>query len=42
MDYLEHLNPSQREGVVNTEGPTMLIAGAGSGKTGYSPTASPT
>lgn len=33
MDYLETLNPSQYEGVVNTEGPTMLIAGAGSGKT---------
>jgi DNA helicase-2/ATP-dependent DNA helicase PcrA len=33
MDYLENLNPAQREGVVNTEGPTMLIAGAGSGKT---------
>jgi DNA helicase-2/ATP-dependent DNA helicase PcrA len=33
MDYLEQLNPAQREGVVNTEGPTMLIAGAGSGKT---------
>jgi len=33
MDYLEHLNPAQQEGVVNTEGPTMLIAGAGSGKT---------
>ena len=33
MDYLEQLNPSQYEGVVNTEGPTMLIAGAGSGKT---------
>ena len=32
-DYLEHLNPAQHEGVVNTEGPTMLIAGAGSGKT---------
>ena len=33
MDYLEQLNPQQYEGVVNTEGPTMLIAGAGSGKT---------
>jgi DNA helicase II / ATP-dependent DNA helicase PcrA len=32
-DYLATLNPSQREGVINTEGPTMLIAGAGSGKT---------
>lgn len=32
-DYLNELNPPQREGVVNTEGPTMLIAGAGSGKT---------
>jgi DNA helicase II / ATP-dependent DNA helicase PcrA len=33
MDYLDSLNEPQREGVVNTEGPTMLIAGAGSGKT---------
>jgi DNA helicase-2/ATP-dependent DNA helicase PcrA len=33
MDYLESLNEPQREGVVNTDGPTMLIAGAGSGKT---------
>jgi DNA helicase II / ATP-dependent DNA helicase PcrA len=33
MDYLEQLNEAQREGVVNTEGPTMIIAGAGSGKT---------
>ena len=33
MDYLSHLNPPQREGVENLEGPTMIIAGAGSGKT---------
>ncbi len=32
-DYLDHLNEPQREGVINTEGPCMLIAGAGSGKT---------
>jgi DNA helicase-2/ATP-dependent DNA helicase PcrA len=33
MDYLEGLNEPQLEGVVNTEGPCMIIAGAGSGKT---------
>src|SRR5262245_8834460 len=33
MDYLDNLNPPQREGVINTEGPCMIIAGAGSGKT---------
>jgi DNA helicase-2/ATP-dependent DNA helicase PcrA len=33
VDYLESLNEPQREGVINTEGPCMLIAGAGSGKT---------
>jgi DNA helicase II / ATP-dependent DNA helicase PcrA len=33
MEYLNQLNEAQREGVVNTEGPTMIIAGAGSGKT---------
>ena len=33
MEYLDQLNEAQREGVINTEGPTMIIAGAGSGKT---------
>jgi len=33
MDYLERLNEPQYQGVVNTDGPCMLIAGAGSGKT---------
>lgn len=32
-EYLESLNEPQYEGVMNTEGPCMLIAGAGSGKT---------
>ncbi|OEK03510.1 ATP-dependent DNA helicase [Roseivirga sp. 4D4] len=33
MEYLSSLNEPQYEGVVNTEGPSMIIAGAGSGKT---------
>jgi DNA helicase II / ATP-dependent DNA helicase PcrA len=33
MDYLKTLNPPQREAVEHTDGPLMIIAGAGSGKT---------
>ncbi len=33
MEYLNTLNDPQKEGVINTQGPTMIIAGAGSGKT---------
>ncbi len=33
MEYLENLNEAQKDGVVFTDGPCMIIAGAGSGKT---------
>ncbi|MFA6248278.1 MAG: UvrD-helicase domain-containing protein [Mucilaginibacter sp.] len=33
MDYLAGLNPEQKAAVLQTKGPVMIIAGAGSGKT---------
>src|SRR5206468_9870270 len=33
MDFLASLNPEQREAVLHIDGPLLILAGAGSGKT---------
>ncbi|MHB1394975.1 MAG: UvrD-helicase domain-containing protein, partial [Clostridia bacterium] len=33
MDYIDKLNKEQREAVLHTDGPLLILAGAGSGKT---------
>ena len=32
-DYLENLNKAQKEAVLHINGPLLIVAGAGSGKT---------
>lgn len=33
MDHLTHLNKEQKEAILHTKGPLLIVAGAGAGKT---------
>ena len=33
IDFLKDLNKEQKKAVLNTDGPNLVVAGAGSGKT---------
>ena len=33
LNYLKNLNQNQRKSVINLDGPCLIVAGAGSGKT---------
>ena len=37
QDFIHTLNPEQQKAVLHTEGPLLLLAGAGTGKTRYLP-----
>ena len=41
-DIISGMNPKQKEAVLHTEGPLLIMAGAGSGKRGRSRTELPT